>query len=205
MKIICIGRNYADHATELGNSIPTEPLFFLKPDSAILAHRHPFYLPDWSEEIHYEVELLVRISKLGKSIAPEFAHRYYDAISLGIDFTARDIQAEVKAKGHPWEKAKAFDGSAVISREWLPLDSNQKGLQNKHFRLERNGEVVQQGQSNDMLFDIDQLIAYVSKFMTLKLGDVIFTGTPSGVGPVKPGDNLEGFLEDRSMFRVPIR
>ena len=205
MKIICIGRNYADHATELGNSIPTEPLFFLKPDSAILAHRHPFYLPDWSEEIHYEVELLVRISKLGKSIAPEFAHRYYDAISLGIDFTARDIQAEVKAKGHPWEKAKAFDGSAVISREWLPLDSNQKGLQNKRFRLECNGEVVQQGQSKHMLFDIDQLIAYVSKFMTLKLGDVIFTGTPSGVGPVKPGDNLEGFLEDRSMFRVPIR
>ena len=205
MKIICIGRNYADHATELGNSIPIEPLFFLKPDSAILAHRHPFYLPDWSEEIHYEVELLVRISKLGKSIAPEFAHRYYDAISLGIDFTARDIQAEVKAKGHPWEKAKAFDGSAVISREWLPLDSNQKGLQNTHFRLERNGEVVQQGQSKHMLFDIDQLIAYVSKFMTLKLGDVIFTGTPAGVGPVKPGDNLEGFLEDRSMFRVPIR
>jgi len=205
MKIICIGRNYADHATELGNSIPTEPLFFLKPDSAILAHRHPFYLPDWSEEIHYEVELLVRISKLGKSIAPEFAHRYYDAISLGIDFTARDIQAEVKAKGHPWEKAKAFDGSAVMSREWLSLDSNQRGLQNKHFRLERNGEVVQHGQSKDMLFDIDQLIAYVSKFMTLKLGDVIFTGTPAGVGPVKPGDNLEGFLEDRSMFRVPIR
>lgn len=205
MKIICIGRNYADHATELGNSIPTEPLFFLKPDSAILAHRHPFYLPDWSQEIHYEVELLVRISKLGKSIAPEFAHRYYDAISLGIDFTARDIQAEVKAKGHPWEKAKAFDGSAVISREWLPLDSNQKGVLNKRFRLERNGEVVQQGQSKDMLFDIDQLIAYVSKFMTLKLGDVIFTGTPSGVGPVTPGDNLEGFLEDRSMFRVPIR
>ena len=205
MKIICIGRNYADHATELGNSIPSEPLFFLKPDSAILAHRHPFYLPGWSQEIHYEVELLVRISKLGKSIAPEFAHRYYDAISLGIDFTARDIQAEVKAKGHPWEKAKAFDGSAVISREWLPLDSNQKGVLNKRFRLERNGEVVQQGQSKDMLFDIDQLIAYVSKFMTLKLGDVIFTGTPSGVGPVTPGDNLEGFLEDRSMFRVPIR
>lgn len=205
MKIICIGRNYADHATELGNSIPSEPLFFLKPDSAILAHRHPFYLPDWSEEIHYEVELLVRISKLGKSIAPEFAHRYYDAISLGIDFTARDIQTEVKAKGHPWEKAKAFDGSAVISREWLVLDSDQKGLLNKHFRLECNGEVVQKGQSNDMLFDIDQLIAYVSKFMTLKLGDVIFTGTPSGVGPVAPGDNLEGFLEDRSMFRVPIR
>ena len=205
MKIICIGRNYADHATELGNSIPSEPLFFLKPDSAILAHRHPFYLPDWSQEIHYEVELLVRISKLGKSIAPEFAHRYYDAISLGIDFTARDIQAEVKAKGHPWEKAKAFDGSAVISREWLPVDSNQKGVLNKHFRLERNGEVVQQGKSKDMLFDIDQLIAYVSKFMTLKLGDVIFTGTPSGVGPVTPGDNLEGFLEDRSMFRVPIR
>tara|TARA_B110000503_G_scaffold58511_1_gene93530 strand:- start:5666 stop:6283 length:618 start_codon:yes stop_codon:yes gene_type:complete len=205
MKIICIGRNYADHASELGNAIPVEPLFFLKPDSAVLAHRHPFYLPDWSDDVHYEVELLVRISKLGKSIAPEFAHRYYDAISLGIDFTARDVQAEIKSKGHPWEKAKAFDGSAVISRDWLPIDSFKEGAQNIGFRLERNGHVVQEGQSQDMIFGIDQLIVYVSKFMTLKLGDVLFTGTPAGVGPTHPGDTLEGFIADRSMFRVPVR
>ncbi|MDA0303600.1 MAG: fumarylacetoacetate hydrolase family protein [Bacteroidetes bacterium] len=206
MKIICIGRNYADHASELGHTVPSEPLFFLKPDSAVLAHRHPFYLPDWSQEVHYEVELLVRISKLGKSIAPEFAHRYCDAISLGIDFTARDVQAELKSMGHPWEKAKAFDGSAVISRDWLPIDSlTGGGLQSIGFRLERNGVVVQEGQSKDMIFSIDQLIAYVSKFMTLKLGDVLFTGTPAGVGPAHPGDTLEGFIGDRSMFRVPVR
>ena len=205
MKIICIGRNYADHAAELKNAIPSEPIFFLKPDSAVLAHRHPFYLPDWSDEIHFEVELLVRICKLGKSIAPEFAHRYYDAISLGIDFTARDIQAKLKAKGHPWEKAKAFDGSAVISRQWLPVDSLQEGVQKTKFRLDCNGKTVQNGDAKNMLFGIDALIAHISKFMTLKLGDVIFTGTPSGVGRVSPGDTLEGFIEDRSMFRVPVR
>ncbi len=205
MKIICIGRNYAEHATELGNSIPSEPLFFLKPDSAVLAHRHPFYLPDWSDDVHFEVELLIRICKLGKCIAPEFAYRYYDAISLGIDFTARDVQKEIKSKGHPWEKAKAFDGSAVISRDWLALDAIEKGAQNTDFRLERNGQIVQEGNSKDMLFGIDHLIAHVSKFMTLKLGDVLFTGTPAGVGPVQPGDTLEGFIEDRSMFRVPVR
>lgn len=205
MKIICIGRNYTDHAVELENAIPAEPIFFLKPDSAVLAHRHPFYLPDWSEEIHYEVELLVRISKLGKSITQEFAHRYYDAISLGIDFTARDIQAELKSKGLPWEKAKGFDGSAVISRQWLPVDSLKGGVQSTKFRLDCNGKTVQEGAGNDMLFGIDELIAHISKFMTLKLGDVIFTGTPSGVGRVFAGDTLEGFIEDRSMFRVPVR
>ena len=204
MKIICIGRNYAEHAAELGNSLPNEPLFFLKPDSAVLAHRHPFYIPDWTNDVHYEVELLVRISKLGKAIAPEFADRYYDAISLGIDFTARDIQAEVKAKGEPWEKAKAFDGSAVISRQWIPLEELKGGIQGQAFHLNRNGDVVQQGQAKDMIFDVNQIIAHVSRFMTLKLGDVIFTGTPSGVGPVQEGDVLEGFLGDRSMFRVSV-
>lgn len=203
MKIICIGRNYADHATELGNSIPTEPLFFLKPDSAILAHRHPFYLPDWSEEIHYEVELLVRISKLGKSIAPEFAHRYYDAISLGIDFTARDIQAEVKAKGHPWEKAKAFDGSALMG-SWF--DKSQfKDLNQLDFELVKNGATVQEGNTSQMLWSIDALIAEVSRFFTLKIGDVIFTGTPSGVGPVDVNDVLEGYLEGEKAFLVKIK
>lgn len=204
MKIICIGRNYAEHAAELGNSLPNEPLFFLKPDSAVLAHRHPFYIPDWTNDVHYEVELLVRISKLGKAIAPEFADRYYDAISLGIDFTARDIQAEVKSKGQPWEKAKAFDGSAVIGRQWIPLEQLNGGLQGQAFHLNRNGDVVQQGQAKDMIFDVNQIIAHVSRFMTLKLGDVIFTGTPSGVGPVQVGDVLEGFLGDRSMFRVSV-
>lgn len=204
MKIICIGRNYAEHAVELGNSLPKEPLFFLKPDSAILAHRHPFYIPDWTNDVHYEVELLVRISKLGKAIAPEFADRYYDAISLGIDFTARDIQAEVKSKGQPWEKAKAFDGSAVIGRQWIPLEELKGGIQGQAFHLNRNGDVVQQGQAKDMIFDVNQIIAHVSRFMTLKLGDVIFTGTPSGVGPVQVGDVLEGFLGDRSMFRVSV-
>ena len=204
MKIICIGRNYVEHAAELGNSLPNEPLFFLKPDSAILAHRHPFYIPDWTNDVHYEVELLVRISKLGKAIAPEFADRYYDAISLGIDFTARDIQAEVKSKGQPWEKAKAFDGSAVIGRQWIPLEELKGGIQGQAFHLNRNGDVVQQGQAKDMIFDVNQIIAHVSRFMTLKLGDVIFTGTPSGVGPVQVGDVLEGFLGDRSMFRVSV-
>ena len=205
MKIICIGRNYADHATELGNSIPTEPLFFLKPDSAILAHRHPFYLPDWSEEIHYEVELLVRISKLGKSIAPEFAHRYYDAISLGIDFTARDIQAEVKAKGHPWEKAKSFDGSAVVSEEFISLDRLDKSIQNLHFDLSLNGTKVQIGSTSDMIFKVDDLISYISQFMTLKTGDLIFTGTPSGVGPIKSGDKITGSLEGFQMLNVNVK
>jgi 2-keto-4-pentenoate hydratase/2-oxohepta-3-ene-1,7-dioic acid hydratase in catechol pathway len=204
MKIICIGRNYAEHAAELGNSLPNEPLFFLKPDSAVLAHRHPFYIPDWTNDVHYEVELLVRISKLGKAIAPEFADRYYDAISLGIDFTARDIQAEVKSKGQPWEKAKAFDGSAVIGRQWIPLEELNGGIQEQAFHLNRNGDVVQHGQAKDMIFDVNQIIAHVSRFMTLKLGDVIFTGTPSGVGPVQVGDVLEGFLGDRSMFRVSV-
>lgn len=205
MKIICIGRNYALHAAELGNAVPAEPLFFLKPDSAIHLHKHPFYLPDWSDDIHYEVEVVVRINRLGKAIEPRFAHKYYDEVGLGIDFTARDVQAECKAKGHPWERAKAFDHSAVVSQQFFPLADFTQGIQGLAFTLERNGEVVQTGDTRDMLFPVDDLIAYVSRYMTLKVGDLLFTGTPAGVGRVEPGDVLEGFLEGGSCFRVPVK
>lgn len=205
MKLICIGRNYADHATELGNTVPKEPLFFLKPDSSVLPHRHPFYIPEWTRDVHHEVELLVRITRNGKCIAPEFAHRYFDEISLGIDFTARDVQAQLKAKGHPWEKAKGFDGSAVISRKWLPKSLwEAEGWEKVPFSLKKNGEEVQSATAESMLFHVHELIAYVSQFMTLKMGDVLFTGTPSGVGPVADGDVLEGFLENEAMFRVQV-
>ena len=205
MKIICIGRNYADHAAELGNSLPSAPLFFLKPDSAVLMHRHPFYIPDWTNDVHHEVELLVKISRVGKCIDPAFAHRYYDAVSLGIDFTARDVQAALKAKGHPWEQAKAFDGSAVVSRIWVPLAEVGGDVQDLAFSLQKNGSDVQQGHSGQMLFPVDDLIAHVSRFMTLKVGDVMFTGTPAGVGPVATGDVLTGNLCGRQMFEVEVR
>lgn len=204
MKLICIGRNYAEHAKELGNAVPDEPLFFLKPDSAILAHRHPFYIPQWTRDVHHEVELLVRINRNGKAVASEFAHRYFDEISLGIDFTARDIQAQAKAKGHPWEKAKAFDGSAVISRKWLDKHTLEGGWEKVQFTLSKNGRIVQSATAEEMLFHVHDLIAHVSQFMTLKMGDVLFTGTPSGVGPVVPGDSLEGELAGQSMFKVNI-
>ena len=204
MKIICIGRNYADHAKELGNSVPKEPLFFLKPDSSVLAHRHPFYIPSWTQEVHHEVELLVRICRNGKAIQPEFAPRYYDASSLGIDFTARDVQAQAKKDGHPWEKAKAFDGSAVISKKWHVLDKLDQDWESLSFYLEKNGKRVQTGSSRDMIHHVDALIAHVSKYMTLKMGDVLFTGTPAGVGQVFDGDVLEGFLDGESMFRVNV-
>jgi len=204
MKIICIGRNYADHAKELGNSVPKEPLFFLKPDSSVLAHRHPFYIPSWTQEVHHEVELLVRICRNGKAIQPEFAPRYYDAISLGIDFTARDVQAQAKKDGHPWEKDKAFDGSAVISKKWHVLDKLDQDWESLSFYLEKNGKRVQTGSSRDMIHHVDALIAHVSKYMTLKMGDVLFTGTPAGVGQVFDGDVLEGFLDGESMFRVNV-
>lgn len=205
MKIICIGRNYADHAAELGNAVPQEPLFFLKPDSAVLMHRHPFYLPDWTNDVHHEVELLVKISRVGKSIAPEFAHRYFEEVSLGIDFTARDVQAALKAKGQPWEKAKAFDGSAVISRKWLNLSDVGGDVADLAFSLEKNGAQVQAGHSGQMLFPLPALITHVSRFMTLKVGDILFTGTPAGVGPVAPGDVLKGHLCGQEMFEVEIR
>jgi 2-keto-4-pentenoate hydratase/2-oxohepta-3-ene-1,7-dioic acid hydratase in catechol pathway len=203
MKIICIGRNYADHAKELGNSVPTEPVFFCKPDSAILPKGSPMMIPEWTNDLHYEVELVLRIDRLGKNIPVEFAHRYYNEIGLGIDFTARDVQDEMKKKGLPWEKAKGFDGSAVISADFISKEI--LGSSPIHFSLQKNGKLVQSGSSEDMIFGFDQIISYVSKYMTLKIGDFIFTGTPSGVGPVVAGDELEGRLSDRKMFEVRIR
>jgi len=204
MKIICIGRNYSDHAKELGNATPDEPVFFCKPDSAVLLRGNPFVIPDWSNAIHYEVELVYRINRLGKHIEEKFAHRYYAEVGLGIDFTARDVQDELKKKSLPWEKAKSFDGSAVISEEFIPLDS-LPDPKNIRFSLRKNGELVQEGVSSQMVFNPDQLISYVSKYMMWKMGDLLFTGTPSGVGPVAIGDVLEGFLEDRKMFSVRVR
>ena len=205
MKIICIGRNYLDHATELGNAVPSEPMFFLKPDSAILHKRHAFYIPDWTDEVHYEVELVVKILKRGKAIQTKYASRYYTEVGLGIDFTARDVQSKLKAAGHPWEKAKSFDGSAVVSEEFISLDHLGKSIQNLHFDLSLNGTKVQIGSTADMIFKVDDLISYISQFMTLKTGDLIFTGTPSGVGPVKSGDKITGTLEGFQMLNVNVK
>jgi acylpyruvate hydrolase len=203
MKIICIGRNYAEHAKELGNSVPSEPVFFCKPDSAILPKGNPFFIPDWTSDVHYEVELVLRIDRLGKHISKEFAPRYYGAVGLGIDFTARDVQEDLKKKGLPWEKAKGFDGSAVISQEFIAAEELEKS--NIRFSLHKNNELVQSGNSSDMIFDFDAIIAYVSQYMTLKIGDFIFTGTPSGVGKISAGDELTGFIGDRTMFQVKVK
>ncbi len=202
MKIICIGRNYAKHIEELENEKPSEPVIFLKPDSAILLKKHPFVIPCFSNEVHYEVEILVKICKLGKHIDKRFANKYYKEIGLGIDFTARDLQSKLKEKGLPWEKAKAFDGSAVIS-EFYPKKNYD--LENLNFQLYKNKVLVQDGDSKSMLWKIDEIIAYVSQFFTLKIGDIIFTGTPAGVGPVSPKDVLIGKLEDKEMFKINIR
>jgi len=203
MKIICIGRNYLNHATELGNSIPDEPLFFLKPETAIQPKDHPFFIPDFSKNIHYEVELVLKINKLGKHIKEQFAHKYYSQIGLGIDFTARDVQEECKAKGLPWEKAKGFDGSAQISQTFI--DKNKLELSDIKFSLLKNDGKVQIGNSKDMLFNFDQIIAHLSKVYTLKTGDLIYTGTPAGVGSVKAGDILKGFIGEQEMFKVVIK
>lgn len=203
MKIICIGRNYAEHARELKNEIPSEPVFFLKPDTALILQGHPFFYPDFSKDIHYECEIVVKINRLGKNIEERFAHRYYEDIALGIDFTARDIQSELKTKGLPWEKAKSFDGSAAVGN--FVSVSFLKNRDNIQFKLLKNGQVVQVGQSADMLFSIDSIIAHVSKYFTLKIGDLIFTGTPVGVGPVSIGDHLEGVLEEESNFTLKIK
>ena len=203
MKIICIGRNYIDHVKELAHQIPEEPLFFLKPDSAILQHNRPFFLPDFSEEIHYEVELLVRICKLGKHIQEKYAHTYYNEIGLGIDFTARDLQKRCVEKGNPWEIAKAFDNSAVISK-FIPKN-HFPDINNIHFALHKNDELVQSGNSGQMIFNIDKIISYISRFMTLKIGDIIFTGTPEGVGQVNINDRLQGFIENEKMFDFRIK
>lgn len=204
MKIVCIGRNYAEHAKELGNNVPTSPVFFCKPDSAILPRSNPMYIPEWTSDLHYEVELIIKMDRLGKNIEKQFAHRYYSTIGLGIDFTARDVQEELKAKGLPWEKAKAFDGSAVVGKDFIDLDSFADRA-NIRFELKKNGETVQNGNSSDMIFNFNQIIANVSQYMTLKIGDLLFTGTPSGVGKVEIGDVLEGYLEGKKMFKVNIK
>ena len=202
MKIICIGRNYAKHIEELENERPTEPVVFLKPDSAILPKNNPFFIPSFSNEIHYEVEVLVKINKVGKHINSKFAHKYYDEIGLGIDFTDRELQSKLKAKGLPWEKAKGFDGSAIVG-EFYPKE--QFDLENIKFQLFKNDELVQDGESKSMLWKIDELIAYVSQYFTLKKGDLIFTGTPAGVGEVAAEDVLVGMLEGKENFRLKVK
>ncbi len=204
MKIFCVGRNYAAHVEELQNERPSEPVIFAKPETARLRAHEDFYIPEFSTEVHYEVELLVKIKKVGKYIQPKFAHKYYNEIGLGIDFTARDLQRQLKAKGLPWEKAKGFDGSAVMGTTWLDT-SMIKDLNQLHFSLYKNGVQVQSGNTALMLWKIDELIAEISKYFTLKIGDVIFTGTPSGVGAVEIGDILEGFIEDELIFKKKVK
>jgi 2-keto-4-pentenoate hydratase/2-oxohepta-3-ene-1,7-dioic acid hydratase in catechol pathway len=203
MKIICIGRNYTKHIEELHNERPDEPVVFLKPDSAVLLKQHPFVIPEFSDDIHHEVEILVRINKVGKYIDTKFAPNYYDEIGLGIDFTARDLQAKLKEKGLPWEKAKAFDGSAVIGSFLSKKDFSS--TENINFELKSNGNTVQKGNTSHMLWKIDELIAYVSQYFTLKIGDIIFTGTPEGVAKVNPNDILEGFIENKKLFRIQVK
>ena len=203
MKIICIGRNYLAHVKELDNDLPTEPLFFMKPETAILPEGEPFPYPDFSKEIHYETELVLRICKTGKRIDEKCASDYYDAVAVGIDFTARDLQRECKAKGHPWEKAKAFDGSASVGK--FKRISELKNMEDIAFGMKLNGKWVQQGHSRDMIFSFDRLVSHVSRFVTLEDGDYIFTGTPQGVGEVHVGDTMELFLEDEPMLKVEVR
>lgn len=203
MKIICVGRNYTAHAKELNNAIPTEPVIFLKPDTALIPKRQPFFYPSFSADVHYEAELVVRINRVGKHIQEKFAHKYYSELSLGIDFTARDLQAKLKEKGLPWEKAKAFDGSAPVGSF---LDKKAIGdLADLNFSLKVNDEVRQNGNTADMLFSIDKLIAYISQYFTLKIGDFIFTGTPEGVGPIHKGDHLQGFIQDKKVLDLKIK
>jgi acylpyruvate hydrolase len=199
MKIICVGRNYVAHAKELNNEIPDEPVLFMKPDSALLRNNDPFYIPHWTNDVHHEVELIVKISRLGKNIEKKFAHRYYKEVGLGIDFTARDVQNALKDKGLPWEKAKAFDHSAMICTQFVSIESvpNRNAI---HFRLDKNGQTVQVGDTSLMIFSVDDIITHVSKYFTLKIGDLIYTGTPAGVGQVKVGDRLEGYLEEEKRF-----
>jgi len=203
MKIICIGRNYTDHIEELENERPEDPVVFLKPDTSLVLKNQPFFIPPFSDDVHYEVEILVRINRIGKHIQQKFAHKYYDEIGLGIDFTARDLQAKLKAKGLPWEKAKAFDGAAVVG-DWVNK-SELPHIDELQFEMTKNGTVVQQSSSALMLWKVDELIAYVSQFFTLKIGDIIFTGTPAGVGPVADNDVLEGSLEGRQLFSIKVK
>ncbi|MDC1540299.1 fumarylacetoacetate hydrolase family protein [Flavobacteriaceae bacterium] len=203
MKLICIGRNYAQHISELKNEKPSEPVIFLKPDTAILLKKQPFFIPDFSDEVHHEIEVLVKINRVGKHIDSKFAHKYYDQIGLGIDFTARDLQKKLKDKGLPWEKSKAFDGSAVVGK-WVSK-SNFDDLDNLPFSLHKNNTIVQSSSTKDMLWTIDEIIAYVSQFFTLKIGDVIFTGTPSGVSRVQPDDTLKGYIGEDEFFSIKVK
>ncbi len=203
MKLICIGRNYAEHIEELENEKPEEPVVFLKPDTSILLKKHPFFIPDFSNEIHHEVEVLVKINRVGKHIDKKFAHKYYNEIGLGIDFTARDLQNKLKKKGLPWEKAKGFDGAAVVG-QWLSK-SKFKDLNSISFSLKKNETTVQEGNTSNMLWKIDEIIEYVSKYFTLKIGDIIFTGTPSGVSRVEVNDKLKGYIENEEMFSVTVK
>jgi acylpyruvate hydrolase len=203
MKIICIGRNYADHAKELNNPLPVKPVFFLKPDSALVYGNKPFFYPDFSSNIHHEVEFVIKINRLGRSIDKKFAYRYYDEIGVGIDFTARDLQDECKKNGLPWEISKAFDNSAPLGNFVLLKDIPDPS--NMSLRLDINGKTVQQGSSADLIFSFDEIISYVSNFITLKIGDLIFTGTPAGVGPVKKSDRLQAFINDKMLLDFYVR
>ena len=206
MKIICIGRNYADHAKELndGAEIPKEPLFFLKPDTALLRNNDPFYIPSFSNEVHYECELVVRITRLAKCIDKKFASRCYEEVGLGIDFTARDLQREAIEKGLPWELCKGFDHSAALSNQFVPLAELGGDVQNLEFEMELNGEVRQHGFTKDMLFTVDEIISHISRYMTLRIGDLIYTGTPVGVGPVKPGDNIKARIGGHTLLDFDV-
>ncbi len=204
MKIVCIGRNYVAHARELGNDVPAEPVFFMKPETALLPKRQPFFIPEFSSDVHYECELVLRMGRLGKHIRREFALEYIEAVGLGIDFTARDVQEDCKKKSLPWEKAKAFDGSAPVSDEFIPFEKLFPG-NNISFSLKKNDETVQTGNSSLMIFDFAAIIEHVSKFVTLKIGDLIFTGTPAGVGRVEINDLLDGFIGTQKMFSLKIK
>ncbi len=204
MKIICIGRNYVAHAQEFKNDIPAEPVFFLKPDSALLRNNDPFYIPDWTKEVHHEIELVIKINRIGKNIEKRFAHRYFDEIGLGIDFTARDVQQELQEKGLPWEKAKAFDQAAAISSTFLDKNifPDPEAI---NFKLDKNGKTVQEGNSKMMLFGFEEIISHVSKYMTLKIGDLIYCGTPAGAGKVQIGDRMEACLEGKKMLDFMVK
>ena len=205
MKIFAVGWTYLNHNKEMNRALlPKEPVLFMKPDTALLKDGKPFFLPPFSERIEYETELVVRISRLGKNIAPRFAHRYYDAVTVGIDFTARDLQARLRAEGSPWEISKGFDGSAVVG-DFIPVDEAAGNLQDLHFSLRIDGKEVQRGHTADMIFPVDEMIAYISRFYTLRMGDLLFTGTPEGVGPVAIGNRLQGYLGERQLLDFHVR
>ena len=202
MKILCVGRNYSEHAKELGNAVPENPVIFSKPDTALIKNNEPFYHPDFSQDIHHEVELVIKISKMGKKIQPKFARNYFTEIGLGIDFTARDVQSKLKEKGLPWELAKAFDGSAPIG-EFINVEGTD--LSNINFSLTKNGEMVQQGNTAQMIFSFEEIVSFVSQYFTLKVGDLIYTGTPAGVSKINIGDKLEGYIENQLMLTCEVK